>query len=68
MDLWTGMTDDGYWRAYEEIHPVDPLFKQRRPIYQLLWCLEYARPTADHLRDTQRLCEELGVAVIQHFG
>ena len=68
LDLWKGMTNQDFWRAYEAVHPIDPLFEQRRPIYQLLWCLEYARPTTDHLADTRRVCEEQGVPIIRHFG
>jgi len=68
LDLWKGMTSREFWQAYEAICPVEPLYKQRRPIYQLLWCLEYARPTAKHLADTQQLCAELGVLPIERFG
>ena len=61
MDIWKGMTSRAFWEAYHEIHPVDPLYAERRPLYQLLWCFEYAENTAEHLADTQRLCNELGV-------
>jgi aminoglycoside phosphotransferase (APT) family kinase protein len=37
LDLWRGMTDRSFWRSYEAICPVSPLYKQRRLIYQLLW-------------------------------
>lgn len=67
LDLWTGMTNADFWQAYEEIHKVDTLYKQRRPVYQLLWCLEYAQPTARHLADTQQVCKELGVPPIESF-
>jgi fructosamine-3-kinase len=67
LDLWAGMTEESFWKAYEAIHPVEPRYRQRRPIYQLLWCLEYARPTAEHLADTQRICRELGVPVVERF-
>jgi aminoglycoside phosphotransferase (APT) family kinase protein len=67
LEFWTGMTGDGFWPAYKAIGTVDPLYPQRRPIYQLLWCLEYARPTAAHLADTQRLCAELGLPRLERF-
>jgi len=67
LDLWTGMVNEDFWRAYEAIHPIEPLYKQRRPIYQLFWCLEYARPTVEHLADTQQVCKELGVPIVEHF-
>lgn len=68
LDLWRGMMSGEFWEAYEAIHPVEPLYRQRRPIHQLLWCLEYARPTAEHLADTRRLCGELGLPVLEHFS
>ncbi|MGC9358054.1 MAG: phosphotransferase family protein [Anaerolineae bacterium] len=67
LDLWRGMTNEDFWRAYEEIQPIEPLYVQRRPIYQLFWCLEYAQPTTEHLADTQRVCQELGVPAIERF-
>ncbi len=67
LELWRGMMGKGFWEAYEKVHPRDDLYQRRCPIYQLLWCLEYARPTAQHLADTQRVCEELGLASIEHF-
>jgi hypothetical protein len=33
----------------------------------LLWCLEYARSTAKHLANTQRLCAELGLPRLERF-
>jgi fructosamine-3-kinase len=67
MAFWTGMTSASYWCAYERIRAIEPLYRQRCPVYQLLWCLEYARPTPAHLCDTQRLCEDLGIAPIERF-
>jgi len=67
LEFWKGMMAKEFWWAYEMVHPIEPLYQQRRRIYQLLWCLEYAQPTAEHLADTQRVCAELGLAPIQHF-
>lgn len=67
LELWQGMTSAEFWESYEAICPVAPLYRERRALYQLLWCLEYARPTAEHLADTQRLCQELGLPRFERF-
>jgi len=67
LELWKGMTSKEFWPAYEAICPIEPLYEQRRPIYQLLWCFEYAQPTAEHLADTQYLCAELGLKGFEGF-
>jgi aminoglycoside phosphotransferase (APT) family kinase protein len=67
LEFWKSMMSPEFWAAYEDISPIDPLYTQRRPIHQLLWCLEYAQPTAEHLADTQRLCTELGIPSIDEF-
>jgi Ser/Thr protein kinase RdoA (MazF antagonist) len=67
LDLWKGMASQEFWEAYEAVSPVEPLYKQRRPVYQLLWCLEYARSTPEHLADTQQLCAELGLPRLERF-
>ena len=61
LDFWDNMMGDGFRQAY---FPIEPSYEQRRPIYQLLWCLEYAMPTPRHRADLQRVCEELGIAPI----
>ena len=65
LELWEGMLGQEFWVPYEAIRPVEPLYRQRRPIHQLLWCLEYAQPTAEHLADTRRLCVELGLPCLE---
>ena len=67
LDLWTGMTSKEFWEAYKVLCPVAPLYKERRPIYQLLWCLECAWSTPEHLADTRRICEELGLPRFERF-
>jgi aminoglycoside phosphotransferase (APT) family kinase protein len=67
LDLWRGMTSDAFRQGYQTIQSIDPLYPQRRPIYQLFWCLEYAQNSLEHLADTQRLCLELGIPAIEHF-
>jgi fructosamine-3-kinase len=67
LELWTGMTSPDFWEMYSRLSQVDADYHQRRPIYQLLWCLEYARSTPQHLADTRRVCCELGIPVIDAF-
>jgi fructosamine-3-kinase len=67
LDLWAGMATKDFWQVYEAIHPLGPAYIQRRPIYQLLWCLEYAQPTEKHLADTRQICKELGFPIIERF-
>ncbi len=67
LELWRGMTRAEFWGPYEAICPIAPPYRERRALYQLLWCLEYARPTAEHLADTQRLCRELGLSHLEKF-
>lgn len=66
MELWN-MTGEGFWPAYHKSHTPDPGYPGRRPIYQLLWCLEYAAPTPFHLATTRDVCLELGLPIIQQF-
>jgi len=61
LELWEDALCSEFWEAYEALCPIAPLYEERRAIYQLLWCFEYARPTRKHLADTQRLCGELGL-------
>ena len=67
LELWRGMTHPAFWQAYAAFQTIDPYYVQRRPIYQLLWCLEYAQNTPAHLADTRRLCALLGVPCIDQF-
>lgn len=68
MELWHGQTGEGFWAAYEANIPLDPLYSQRRPVFQFIWCLEYAADTPAHLNDTWRLCEILGIPPITDFS
>jgi aminoglycoside phosphotransferase (APT) family kinase protein len=67
LEFWRGLIGPTFWSAYTSIHAVDPLYQHRQPIYQLLWCLEYARPTPQHLADTQKLCCQLGLPRLEQF-
>lgn len=44
--------------------PRAPGYAERRAMHQLLWCLEYAHPTRQHLADTARVCAALGLAPV----
>lgn len=68
LELWDGMVGNDFWQTYRAIRPVADGYVQRRPIYQLFWCLEYARPSPKHLVDTQYVCRQLGIAPLAHFG
>lgn len=61
LDLWRDMMGDGFREGYTSTQYVADDYPTRRPVYQLLWCLEYARPTPQHAADTARVCAELGI-------
>jgi Ser/Thr protein kinase RdoA (MazF antagonist) len=67
MEFWRGMTSPPFWTAYQALQPVPSGYAQRKPLYQLLWCLEFARPTRQHLADTRRVCRELDIPIIKDF-
>ena len=64
LELWRGMMGEGFWEAYRAHVPLSDSYPERRPIYQLLWCLEYARSTVQHLRDTASVCQALRLAPV----
>ncbi len=67
MEFWDGMTGPEFWQGYTALRPVGPEYGQRRRVYQLFWCLEYAEFTARHLADTRRVCEALGLPAIENL-
>jgi aminoglycoside phosphotransferase (APT) family kinase protein len=67
LEIWRGMTSPDFWAAYRALRPLEEGYAQRRPLYQLLWCLEYADPAQEHLADTRRVCQELGIPNIESF-
>ena len=66
LELWQGMTGPGFWPAYQMVRAVSSSYADRRPIYQLLWCLEYAVASPQHNADTQNVCAQLGIPPV-HF-
>lgn len=67
LDLWRDMMGDGFRDGYTATQAVADDYPTRRPVYQLLWCLEYARSTPQHAADTARVCAELGIPPVT-FG
>jgi fructosamine-3-kinase len=67
LEFWTDMMGEGFWQAYNHVVSMDTLYPERRPIYQLLWCLDYVANTPKHLADTRLLCEQLGIPIIEQF-
>jgi fructosamine-3-kinase len=61
------MMGDGFYEGYTATRPIADDYPTRRPIYQLLWCLEYARPTPTHHADTARVCAALDIPPVM-FG
>jgi fructosamine-3-kinase len=67
LELWRDMMGDGFTEGYTASLPIAADYPKRRPIYQLLWCLEYARPTTQHHADTARVCAALDIPPVT-FG
>jgi len=61
LDLWRGLMSEGFRAAYAAIQPINPGYTERRPVYQLLWCLEYASSSPQHRADTAGVCAELDI-------
>jgi aminoglycoside phosphotransferase (APT) family kinase protein len=68
LELWRDMMGDGFTDGYTASQPIADDYPKRRPIYQLLWCLEYARPTARHHADTARVCAALDIPPVTFGG
>lgn len=64
LEFWDGMSAPAFWQAYQGCFPMDPAYPRRRLLYQLFWCLEYARPTPRHQADTARVCRALRIPEI----
>ncbi len=67
LELWEGMTGEGFFEAYRSARIIASGYAERRPLHQLQWCLEYASVSPQHLADTRRVRDELGIAPL-HFG
>ena len=62
LELWHGMTSEDFWDAYSEVRAVAPEYPRRRPLFQLLWCIEYGARTPQHVADIRAVCRTLGIA------
>jgi hypothetical protein len=61
MELWRGMTSSWFFERYSEHVPELHGYLERRPFYQLLWRLEYAQDSVDHLATTNALAAKVGM-------
>jgi aminoglycoside phosphotransferase (APT) family kinase protein len=61
LAFWDDMTGPGFWSVYRDARPVVDGEDERRPVHQLLWCLEYDVGTERHRADTDALCRRLGL-------
>ena len=68
MELWRGMSGPSFLAAYRERIPELPGYEERRPFYQLLWCLEFAQNTPDHLETTNGLFARMGLPRLESFS
>jgi aminoglycoside phosphotransferase (APT) family kinase protein len=64
LDFWGDMMGDGFRAAYTARHKIESAYEERKLIYQLLWCLEYAATTPRHQADLQRLAHALNIKPI----
>jgi fructosamine-3-kinase len=62
LDLWRGMMGPGFWEVYTDMLTVSPMYTERRPIHQLLWCLEYTSASPQHQFDTRDVLAQLGLS------
>ncbi len=67
LELWEATADVAVLDGYVRVRPLPGGYAERRPIFQLLWCLEYAENTPRHLRDTDSVCRQLGIPFTGRF-
>jgi Ser/Thr protein kinase RdoA (MazF antagonist) len=68
LELWRGMSGPTFMDTYRSRHTAHDGYERRRPIYQLLWCYEFAVNSLEHLRDTNDLHGALGLSTIEDFS
>lgn len=68
MELWRGMSSPSFLAACRDHVPELAGYSERRPFYQLLWCLEFAQNTQDHLDTTNVLLARLGLPSLNRFS
>ena len=67
LELWRDMMGGGFYEGYTATQPIAADYPARRPVFQLLWRLEYAQPTAQHHADTAAVCAQLHIPPVT-FG
>jgi aminoglycoside phosphotransferase (APT) family kinase protein len=67
LEVWRGMMHPAFWPAYRTTRRVAATYESRRTLLQLLWCLEYASPSPDHLAVTATVCHKLDIPPVR-FG
>jgi aminoglycoside phosphotransferase (APT) family kinase protein len=67
LKLWGLTRGTALHDGYAAARCISDTYVWRRPILQLLWCLEYAEYDASmqHQLDTRAVCDELGLAPVQ---
>ncbi len=67
LEFWWMMAGTAIRQGYSDVAAVAAEYLVRRPLLQLLWCLEYAEHHAsvEHQALTNGVCAELGVPEIQ---
>ena len=67
LELWRLSAGTPVREGYTEVAPVADEYEARRPLLQLLWCLEYAQHHAapEDQAVMNQVCDELGIAHIQ---
>ena len=63
LELWRVTRGAAVRDGYTELAALPAAYAQRRPVLQLLWCLEYSerRTSTAHQADINAVCAELGV-------
>jgi fructosamine-3-kinase len=63
LELWWFTRGTALRDGYAELATLSDGYLLRRPVLQLLWCLEYAdyHPTVEHQLVTNAVCAELGM-------
>jgi aminoglycoside phosphotransferase (APT) family kinase protein len=66
LELWRLSAGSALREGYQEVAPVADEYEARRPLLQLLWCLEYAQfhNSAEDQAVMDQVCDELGIAHI----
>jgi aminoglycoside phosphotransferase (APT) family kinase protein len=67
LELWRWTRGAALRDGYVAAGSISDSYLWRRPIFQLLWCLEYAeyRVSVQHQLETNAVCDELGLAPIR---